>query len=171
MKYSTLLTSAAMSMFLAMNAYAEGNQIKPTVEHKTVTKNAPLSAKEINQQRFNDSVALRFFGYELTQDSQGQPMLSFKYSIENKTKRNIRIVQWAVNYIHDGKIILTQDTPVTFKDNLKRRTTAELVFSVPLAELPVEAQAVFQDPQAKLNAQFDARQIVFSNGAKIIVAK
>ncbi|VEI48687.1 Uncharacterised protein [Actinobacillus equuli] len=45
MKYSTLLTSAAMSMFLAMNAYAEGNQIKPTVEHKTVTKNAPLSAK------------------------------------------------------------------------------------------------------------------------------
>lgn len=171
MKYSTLFISIAMSVILAVNAYAQGNQIQPTVEHKTVTKNAPLSAKEANQKRFNDSVSLRFFGYELTQDPQGQLMLSFKYSIENKTKRNIRIVQWAVDYIHDGKIILTQNTPVTFKDNLKRRTMAELVFSVPVAELPAEAQAVFQNPQAKLHAKFDARQIVFSNGAKIIVAK
>lgn len=171
MKYSTLLTSAAISMFLAMNVYAQSSQIQPTVEHKKITKNAPLSARELNQKRFNDSVSLRFFGYELAQDSRGQPMLSFKYSIENKTKRNIRIVQWAVNYIHNGKIILTQDTPVTFKDNLKRRTTAELVFSVPVAELPAEAKAVFQNPQVRLHAQFDARQIVFSNGAKIIVAK
>lgn len=169
MKYSTLLISTMM--LLAINVYAKGNQIQPTVEHKTVTKNAPLSVKEINQKRFNDSVALRFFGYEFAKDPQGQPMLSFKYSIENKTKRNIRIVQWAVNYIYDGKIILTQDTPVTFKDSLKRRTTAELIFSVPIAELPAEAQAIFQNPQVKLNAQFDARQIVFSNGAKIIVAK
>ncbi|WP_150540257.1 hypothetical protein [Actinobacillus vicugnae] len=169
MKFSTLFTTTML--LLVMNAYAQGNQIHPTVEHKAVIKNAPLSVKEANQKRFNDSVALRFFGYELTQDPQGQPMLSFKYTIENKAKRNIRIVQWAVNYIYDGQIILTQDTPVTFKDNLKRRTTAELVFSVPLSELSPEAQAVFKNPQVQLNAQFEARQIVFSNGSKIIVAK
>jgi len=169
MKFSTFLSGAAISMLVAMNSYAEGNKIQPTVEHKSTTKNAPLSAKEAKLKQFNDSIALGFSGYELARNNQGQPMLSFKYSIENKTKRNIRIVQWAVNYIHNGKVILTQDAPVTFKDNLKRQTTAELAFAVPVSELPPEAQAIFLGGKAELTAQFEARQIVFSNGAKIIV--
>ncbi|ABN74480.1 hypothetical protein [Actinobacillus pleuropneumoniae] len=171
MKHIKLLSTAVASFFLAFNAQAEGNKIQPTVEHKSVTKNAPLSAKEKRLKQFNDSIGLRFFGYELAKNKEGQPMVSFKYSIENKTKRNIRIVQWAVNYVYNDKVILTQDAPVTFKDNLKRQTTAELAFAVPVSDLPQEAQAVFLNPQAQLSAQFEARQIVFSNGAKIIVNK
>lgn len=60
MKHTKLLSMAVASLFLALNAQAEGNKIQPTVEHKAVTKNAPLSAKEARLKQFNDSIGLRF---------------------------------------------------------------------------------------------------------------
>ncbi|MCT8641772.1 hypothetical protein KZ387_10865 [Glaesserella parasuis] len=131
-------------------------------------KNAKLTREEENLKRFTDTIEVNFIGAEISQNKSSNFIVNFKYTIKNKSKRNIRSVHWKTNYSYQDEIVLVQDTPVSFKENLKRGTTSEVIFSISLDTLPQNMQDSFRNNIA-LNAIYEARGIVFSNGSKIIV--
>ncbi|AUI67040.1 MULTISPECIES: hypothetical protein [Glaesserella] len=169
MKLIKSLIAFSLTALLALVAHAETTKIAPKVEEKSVQKNAAQTKLDQNLKRFSDAITVKFLGINVTKDDKNQAILNFKYSVENKSKRNIRTVHWASNYMVGDKVILVQDMPVSFKNNLKRGTTSELVFSVPFNNLPKETQAILSQPQVAISANYQARSIVFSNGSKIIV--
>lgn len=174
MKLRNILTLGLLGAALVFNPVqgAEQNKNqKPKVVQKTSKKNAAPSKTEQNLKRFNDTIGMRFFGYSFSQAQNGEPLISFNYALENKGKRNIRSVQWAATYYVNGKAILTQDSPVSFDKALKGRTTSELSFTVPFKSLPAEAQKAFSTPQTQIQAQFQAKNVIFANGSKIVVSK
>ncbi len=169
MKLIKSLLVFSLTTLFAFSAQAEATKIAPNVEEKNVQKNAAQTKLEQNLKRFSDAITVKFLGINVTRDNKNQVILNFKYSVENKSKRNIRTVHWATNYIAGNKVILVQDMPVSFKNNLKRGTTSELVFSVPFNNLPKETQEILSQPNVSISANHQAKSIVFSNGAKIIV--
>lgn len=169
MKLIKSLLTISLTTFLALSTYAETTKISPTVKETNVQKNAAQTKAEKSLKQFTDAISVKFLGVHTSKDDKNQIILNFKYTIENKSKRNIRTVHWATNYMVGNQVVLLQDMPVSFKDNLKRGTTSEIVFSVPFNNLPKETQALLSQPNVSINAIYQAKSIVFSNGAKIIV--
>ncbi len=169
MTFNKSLIIASLSAFITMSVQAEVVQITPKVEEKAIKKSPTPTKAERSLKNFTDNLDVKFLGVELSKDSSGQTLVNFQYSAENKSSRNMRIVSWKTSYIHNNKLILLQDTPVSFKDNLKRKTTSLLAFSVPLNGLPQEIQAILTEPNVQITAHIQPQQILFSNGAKILV--
>ncbi|WP_373817816.1 hypothetical protein [Glaesserella sp.] len=170
MKLHQSLLAVLLSVGVVAYAQAEVVKITPTVEEKAVKKNISPSKAERSLKNFTDNIDVKYLGVELGQDKNGQTVVNFKYSAENKSTRNMRIVHWKASYIYNNKLILIQDTPVSFKDNLKRKTTSELVFTVPLKSLPDDVQAILSEPDVQLSAHLQPQSILYSNGAKILVS-
>lgn len=169
MKLIKSLLTFSVTTLLALSAHAEATKISPSVQETNVQKNATQTKTEKSLKQFTDAISVKFLGVEATGNEQNQVILNFKYAIENKSTRNIRTVHWATNYMSGDKVILVQDMPVSFKNNLMRGTTSEIVFSVPFNNLPQETQVLLSQKNASISAIHRAKSIVFSNGAKIIV--
>lgn len=169
MKLIKSLLGMSLATLLAVSAHAEATKISPSVQEKNVQKNAAQTKTEQSLKQFTDAISVKFLGIDVSKDKNGQTILNFKYSVQNKSKRNIRTVHWATSYVYGNTVLLVQDMPVSFKNNLKRGTTSELVFSVPFNNLPKETQAILSQPNVTISANYQAKSIVFSNGAKIIV--
>lgn len=169
MKLIKSLLTFSVTALLALSAHAEATKISPSVKETNVQKNAAQTKTDKNLKLFTDAISVKFLGVDATRDAKNQVILNFKYAIENKSTRNIRTVHWATNYMVGNQVILLQDMPVSFKNNLKRGTTSEVVFSVPFNNLPKETQTLLSQPNVSISANYQAKSIVFSNGAKIIV--
>ncbi len=169
MKLIKSLFTFSLTTLLAFYAHAEATKISPSVQETRVQKNAAQTKADKNLKLFTDAIGVKFLGVDAARDTKNQVVLNFKYAIENKSKRNIRTVHWATNYMVGNQVILLQDMPVSFKNSLKRGTTSEVVFSVPFNNLPKETQALLSQQNVSISANYQAKSIVFSNGAKIIV--
>lgn len=169
MKLIKSLLTFSVATLLALSAHAEATKISPSVQETNVQKNAAQTKVDKNLKLFIDAVSIKFLGVDAVRDDKNQVILNFKYAIGNKSKRNIRTVHWVANYMVGNQVILLQDVPVSFKNNLKRGTTSEVVFSVPFNNLPKETQTLLSQPNVAMSANYQAKSIVFSNGAKIIV--
>lgn len=144
-------------------------KVSPKVTEKSVQKNAAQTKQDAELKRFTDTISVKFLGATVSVNDKNQQILDFKYAISNKSKRNIRSVHWKASYLHNNVAILEHDMPVSFKDNLKRSTTSEIVFSIPVANLPVETQELLKQGNVNLGVKHEAKNIVFSNGSKIVV--
>lgn len=144
-------------------------KVSPKVTEKSVQKNAAQTKQDAELKRFTDTISVKFLGATVSVNDQNQQILDFKYAVSNKSKRNIRSVHWKASYLHNNTAILEHDMPVSFKNNLKRNTTSEIVFSIPFSNLPEETQALLKQGSVNLGVRHEAKSIVFSNGSKILV--
>jgi hypothetical protein len=132
-------------------------------------KAATAASPELQQ--FNSAVGLRFYGYRLAKDKNGNDMASFSYTVENKGKTDIQSIQWASIFSAAGKEVWKQDAPLSFKQGLKAGSSVNLAFSVPLKSLSVEAQQAFTGKSGNINVRFQAKNVTFIDGKSIVVEK
>ena len=95
--------------------------------------------------------------------------MSFKYIVENTSKKTINQLQWETTYFYQDVPILLQNVPVSIKGGLKSKESIPLFFSIPFDNLPQQAQEALSIQDVQILARFVAKKIVFSNGSKIEV--
>ncbi|MDH2998441.1 hypothetical protein A1D22_10560 [Pasteurellaceae bacterium LFhippo2] len=157
MKYLVLL----LSLFVGVSSYAA-----PAATQKAPQQTQQQTNKELK--RFTDAVSVGFVGIKVSKENNAD-VLSFEYVIKNNSKRNIRSVYWASHYFQGNTKVLIQDVPAKFEKPLKVGASTSLTFSVPVANLPENVKQALASNKLSLSAQFQAKEIVFSNGSKITV--
>ena len=92
------------------------------------------------------------------------------YSVENKAnKRDIKSVNWVGAFLYNNEVFFAQDIPIIFEQPLKRKTKNNVTVTIPFELIPAQAQAILLNPQTKINNLVGAKNITFTNGAKIEV--
>lgn len=139
------------------------------------TAQAPVTQEQkqqLNLKKFNDSVKIRYLERGLMQDQNNQPILQFRYEIENVSKKlAIQELNWVMAFIYNNQVIVAQNVPLKLskKEALKAQTKMPLVLNLPLNTLPADVQKIMLDGKADLRAISGAKSIIFTNGSKIIV--
>lgn len=150
-----------------MVARKKAEQQKKKAEQQK--KNTQSNANDRMLKQFNQAVGLSFFGYEFAKSSDGKDYIVFKYEVENKDKRAIRSLHWTAIFSSDNIELYKQDEPLNFSTPLKPKQKNALSFSVLLNEFPEIALAAFTTEGKQIQVRFDAKNVTFSNGAKINV--
>lgn len=149
-----------------MVARKKAEQQKKNEQQKKSTQS---NANERALKQFNQAVGLSFFGYEFAKSADGNDYIVFKYEVENKDKRAIRSLHWTATFSSDNAELYKQDEPLTFPTPLKSKQKNELSFSVLLNDFPEIALAAFTTEGKQIQVRFEAKNVTFSNGAKINV--
>ena len=64
-----------------------------------------------------------------------------------------------------------RELPINFEPSLDSKQQIDVTFNVPLSEMPEQAQQLFANREAKISVINGAKNVVFSNGKRIVVAK
>ncbi|QLB20586.1 hypothetical protein A6B43_03100 [Vespertiliibacter pulmonis] len=192
MKLFKSLLMLSLSAVIAMSASAETNthnkQQKQST-HKAQKQSTQKPVKAVNSsakantnkkavpvadtgerelKRFTDSLELKFVGVE-TKEVNNEKVVSFNYSLKNKSKNTMKKVHWATILIFNQQPILILDEPIAFGGGFKAGSALPISYTIPFSQLPQVAQQVLSDPKNKFTIQFQAKEIDFTNGKKIIV--
>lgn len=161
MKLIKTFTILSLSALLSFSAQAD--------VAKKETKTQKVQKKQVSElQRFTDTMALSFVGAVL-EEKENQQVLTFKYQLENKSAKDIKMLHWATYYTYGDKVLLTQDIPIAFDNGFKSKQVIPMDFSIPWENLSQEMQQVILDEKKELSAQYQAKTIEFTDGSKIIV--
>lgn len=142
----------------------ETTATKIKIQQKTKEKE-PVS----DLQQFVDTVDLNFIGAAL-QEENNQQVLTFQYSLENKSNKAIKSLHWAIYYTYENQILFTQDMPLVFEDGLPGKKMISIEFSIPWQDLSPEVQTLVSNENQELSSQYQAKSIEFVDGYKIDVS-
>lgn len=159
-----------------MSAAAETNHYKQQLLHKDQVsvktnehkKAAPVDTTKRELKRFTDSLELKFMGVE-TKEVNNEKVINFNYSLKNKSKKTMKKVRWETILVFNQQPILILDYPITFKSGFKAGAVSPVSYTASFNQLPQVAQQVLSDPKNHVTIQFQAKEINFTNGKKIIV--
>lgn len=165
LKTIVFLSSAVFC--LSANADVAKKDTKDMKETK-IKVQQPQKEQVSELQRFTDTMALSFVGAVL-EEKENQQVLTFKYQLENKSAKDIKMLHWATYYTYGDKVLLTQDIPIAFDNGFKSKQVIPMDFSIPWENLSQEMQQVILDEKKELSAQYQAKTIEFTDGSKIIV--
>lgn len=127
--------------------------------------------KDVKLEQFNKSVGLKFTSRGVQVGQDGQPYVTLTYSVQNKSKTPIKSLLWVSAYRVKNKTFYVHELPANFEQPLAAGKQVEITLSLPLNELPEEAQKQFLSKTANISALNGAKNVTFSNGKKIVVAK
>lgn len=137
---------------------------------KTASKQvAPKQDYALKQ--FNKNVGLRLIQRGIQVGQNNQPVVTLTYMVQNKGKNKIKSINWVSGYTVDNKVFYAQEIPLNFQSALPAQRQMEVTVNLPLNTLPEVAQKIFLDKSVSVGAINGARNVVFSNGKKIIVSK
>lgn len=155
----------AISLLIALFSF---NAVANT---KSNTKQQTRAEK--NLQMFNETLALNLQDYGFSKASDGSDVIEFNYTVGNRSKYAIRSIHWVARFVLDNEVILIQDTPVKFEDKagLKGRSGTEVKFAIPFAQLSPEAQQAFVNRTTDIRVFFQAKNIMFVNGGRLVISK
>ena len=97
--------------------------------------------------------------------------MTLTYSIENKGKNDIKSVHWISSYQVNNQAVYLRDIPINFEPSLPAGQSIKVTVNVPLAELPQQAQQFFTSKNANIISVNGAKNVTFTNGKRIVVAK
>lgn len=142
-------------------------------EKKAAEKQAPQQTqkRDIALERFNQNVGIYLISRGLQTDQNNQPMVTLTYTLQNKGKNKIKSLHWVSAYQIENKIFYVRELPINFEPSLDSKQQIDVTFNVPLSEMPEQAQQLFASREAKISAINGAKNVVFSNGKRIVVAK
>ena len=127
--------------------------------------------RDIALERFNQNVGIHLVSRGLQADKNNQPVVTLTYTIQNKGQNKIRSLNWVYAYQIENKIFYVRELPINFEPSLNSKQQIDVTFNVPLSEMPEQAQQLFASREAKISAINGAKNVVFSNGKRIVVAK
>ena len=127
--------------------------------------------RDIALERFNQNVGIHLVSRGLQADKNNQPVVTLTYTIQHKGQNKIRSLNWVSAYQIENKIFYVRELPINFEPSLDSKQQIDVTFNVPLSEMPEQAQQLFASREAKISAINGAKNVVFSNGKRIVVAK
>lgn len=164
MTFIKTLASALLVSTLAFGTAVAAEQKAPAQSKAAAAKN------DRALKQFNDSVRVALVNRQLAKDQKGQDVVVLGYEVENKNaKRDIRSVNFISVYTVNGNAVWGQEMPVKFEQPLKRKTKITISALVPLASIPEQARPHFTNLQVPIGSINGAKELVFTNGAKIVV--
>lgn len=136
-------------------------------------KKAPQQTqkRDIALERFNQNVGIYLISRGLQTDQNNQPMVTLTYTLQNKGKNKIKSLHWVSAYQIENNTFYVREFPINFEPLLNSKQQIDVTFNVPLSEMPEQAQQLFASREAKISAINGAKNVVFSNGKRIVVAK
>lgn len=142
-------------------------------EKKAAEKQAPQQTqkRDIALERFNQNVGIYLISRGLQTDQNNQPMVTLTYTLQNKGKNKIKSLHWVSAYQIENNTFYVRELPINFEPLLNSKQQIDVTFNVPLSEMPEQAQQLFASREAKISAINGAKNVVFSNGKRIVVAK
>ena len=168
MKLFKLISPLGFSAFIATNTVQAVEKTTPSKQ--LAVKQAESQEKDVRLERFNKSVGIRFTERGL-QSPNNQPVVTLTYSIENKGKNDIKSVHWISSYQVNNQAVYLRDIPINFEPSLPAGQSIKVTVNVPLAELPQQAQQFFTSKNANIISVNGAKNVTFTNGKRIVVAK
>lgn len=137
---------------------------------KTAAKQtAPKQDYALTQ--FNKNVGLQLIKRGVQIGENNQPVVTLTYMVKNKGKNKIKSINWISGYTINNKTFYVQEIPINFQPALPESRQIEITINIPLNTMPESVQKIFLDKSANIGAINGAKNIVFSNGKKIIVSK
>ncbi|MDQ6569490.1 MAG: hypothetical protein Q5536_06945, partial [Haemophilus parahaemolyticus] len=142
-------------------------------EKKAAEKQAPQQTqkRDIALERFNQNVGIYLISRGLQTDQNNQPMVTLTYTLQNKGKNKIKSLHWVSAYQIENNTFYVRELPINFEPSLNSKQQIDVTFNVPLSEMPEQAQQLFANREAKISVINGAKNVVFSNGKRIVVAK
>ncbi len=137
---------------------------------KTVTKQT-TQKQDYALSQFNKNIGLQLIKRGVQIGENNQPLVTLTYMIQNKGKNKIKSINWISGYTIDNKTFYVQEIPVNFQPPLPGQRQMEITINLPLNTMPESAQKIFLDKSANIGAINGAKNVVFSNGKKIVVSK
>lgn len=136
-------------------------------------KKAPQQTqkRDIALERFNQNVGIYLISRGLQTDQNNQPMVTLTYTLQNKGKNKIKSLHWVSAYQIENNTFYVREFPINFEPLLNSKQQIDVTFNVPLSEMPEQAQQLFSNREAKISIINGAKNVVFSNGKRIVVAK
>lgn len=136
-------------------------------------QNAPKQTqkKDVALERFNQNVGIRLSSRGLQSGPNNQPVVTLTYTIQNKGKNKIKSLNWISAFQVNNQVFYVRELPLNFEPSLPSKQQIDVTFNVPLAEMPQQAQQLFASQEAKIGAVNGAKNVAFSNGKRIVVAK
>ena len=127
--------------------------------------------RDIALERFNQNVGIYLISRGLQTDQNNQPMVTLTYTLQNKGKNKIKSLHWVSAYQIENNTFYVRELPINFEPLLNSKQQIDVTFNVPLSEMPEQAQQLFASREAKISAINGAKNVAFSNGKRIVVAK
>lgn len=127
--------------------------------------------RDIALERFNQNVGIYLISRGLQTDQNNQPMVTLTYTLQNKGKNKIKSLHWVSAYQIENNTFYVRELPINFEPSLNSKQQIDVTFNVPLSEMPEQAQQLFANREAKISVINGAKNVVFSNGKRIVVAK
>ena len=121
--------------------------------------------------QFNKNVGLQLVKRGIQIGENNQSVATLTYLVQNKGKNKIKSINWISGYTINNKTFYVQEIPINFQPALPESRQIEITINIPLNTMPESVQKIFLDKSANIGAINGAKNIVFSNGKKIIVSK
>lgn len=164
LKSTALISLAALFVMGTVQAQNQNStQTKQTQNQKQQKrKTEPLK-------QFNDAMGIRFVGYQLIQGNDGKPAVMLRYELTNKSKKDVKEVQFIGAFYHNEQIVYAQEIPLTFNTPLKAKSDISLDISVSAERVPAQALALFSANRTDINAVNGAQLLIFTDKSRIEV--
>lgn len=161
MKFIKSLAIVGLSSLLAVTTVQAAEKV---TKQTTQNQNSALT-------QFNKNVGLRLVKRGIQMGENNQPLATLTYLVQNKGRNKIKSITWISGYTIDNKTFYAQEVPINFQPALPAQRQMEVTITVPLNTMPETAQKIFLDKAANVGAINGAKNVVFSNGRKIVVSK
>ena len=167
MKLLKSLAILGLSSLFVVNTAQATEQKQETAQQ---TQKQPQK-RDIALERFNQNVGIRFVSRGLQPGENNQPVVTLTYSVQNKGKNKIKSMSWISAYQVDNEVIYGYEHAVNFKPVLAPKQQVDVTISIPLAEMPEQAQKFFSSREVNIESVNGAKNVAFTNGKRIVVAK
>lgn len=161
-----LLKSLAVIGLSSLLAVTTAQAAEKNNAQQTTTKK-----RDVALERFNQNVGLRLVQRGINIAENNQPQVVLTYVVQNKGKNKIKSVEWVSGYTLNNEVFYVHNIPLTFKPALDAGKQIDVTIAIPAAQLPENAQKIFSDRNAAVDAVNGAKNVVFSNGKRIVVSK
>lgn len=157
------------------------NQATPNPQqapaHQPAPASAPAPAPAPAQQDpmlmvFNQSVKLTAMSRSIVLDENKNEGSLVVYRLDNVSKKPITSVVWTTAFTVNDQVFNTSNVTVNLeKQPLQPNTSTEVRALDLFKTMPEQVQAIFKNPNQKLNVVFVAREVTFADGSKVIVSE
>ncbi|MDD7424826.1 MAG: hypothetical protein SOW21_06350 [[Actinobacillus] rossii] len=121
---------------------------------------------------FNQSVKLTAMSRSIVLDENKNEGSLVVYRLDNVSKKPITSVVWTTAFTVNDQVFNTSNVTVNLeKQPLQPNTSTEVRALDLFKTMPEQVQAIFKNPNQKLNVLFVAREVTFADGSKVIVSE
>lgn len=166
-----LFVSIFLSFLFASNVVVAAEktpQGMPNQLEQQVDKKSP-NVQSVSLGVFQNYVVVGFEGREIAVDDNNQAYVLVKFTVENKSNKPIKFLQWLSVYTYEKQIVHLQSVPLSFAQPMAPAAKADINLRIPFNKVPNEYRSLFSNVQENLMIYAVPENVVFADGQKMNV--